>query len=169
MYCTSSSLWTLFCQYEVLHAQETSPSRSFYLLCMEKTSQLTAFYAWDSSPHLTVTSAQLMRPGIGPNTSAGWWLCITSRPTFFKGVNQLIHCSCMKRTRSILSSNGATESTDLQQSLQIEDMPLTYRVACVCIYTCIHYLFLCAYYIHCIWYALVVRRVVIIVSGLVYI
>jgi len=28
-----------------------------------------AFYAWDSSPHLLVTPVQLMRPGIGQNTS----------------------------------------------------------------------------------------------------
>ena len=30
---------------------------------------LTAFCAWDSSPHLPVTPAQLMRPGIGRNMS----------------------------------------------------------------------------------------------------
>ena len=150
MYCTSSSLWTLFCQYEVLHAQETSPLRSFYLLCMEKTSQLTAFYAWDSSPHLTVTSAQLMRPGIGPNTSAGGWLCITSRPNFFKGVNQLIHCSCMKRTRNRLSSNGATESTDLQQSLQIEDRPLVMLLVSVYIYMYSLSVFVCILHILCL-------------------
>ena len=73
----------------------------------------------------------------------------------------------MKRTRSILSSNGATESTDLQQSLQIEDMPLT--VLLVSIYTCIHYLFVCILQILYVAVALVVRRIVIIVSSLVYI
>ena len=146
MYCTSSSLWTLFCQYEVLHAQETSPSRSFYLLCMEKTSQLTAFMHEIAVP----TSAQLMRPGIGPNTSAGGWLCITSRPNFFKGVNQLIHCSCMKRTRNRLSSNSATESTDLQQSLQIEDRPLIMLLVSVYIYMYSLSVFVCILHILCL-------------------
>ena len=37
---------------------------------LNKASHLTAFYAWYySSPHLPVTPAQLMRPGIGRNAS----------------------------------------------------------------------------------------------------
>ena len=36
---------------------------------LNKASHLTAFCAWDSSLHLPVTPAQLMRPGIGWNTS----------------------------------------------------------------------------------------------------
>ena len=32
---------------------------------LDKASHLTAFCAWDSSPHLPVTPSQLMRPGIG--------------------------------------------------------------------------------------------------------
>ena len=36
---------------------------------LDKASHLTAFCAWDGSPHLPVTPAQLMRPGIGWNAS----------------------------------------------------------------------------------------------------
>ena len=45
-------------------------SRSCYLQhSMNKASHLTAFYAWNSDPHLLVTPVQLMRPGIGRNVS----------------------------------------------------------------------------------------------------
>lgn len=77
----------------------------------------------------------------------------------------------MKRTSSILSSNGATESTDLQQSLQIEDMPLTVLLVSVYIHVfiicfCVHITYIVFGYV---MVALVVRRIVIIVSSLVYI
>lgn len=68
----------------------------------------------------------------------------------------------MKRTRNRLSSNGATESTDLQQSLQIEDRPLVMLLVSVYIYMYSLSVFVCIY---CVWYvtvALVVRRIVII-------
>ena len=38
--------------------------------CMDKASHLTAFCTWDSTPHLPVTPAQLMRPGIGRNVTS---------------------------------------------------------------------------------------------------
>ena len=34
---------------------------------LDKASHLTTLRAWDSSPHLSVTPVQLMRPGIGQN------------------------------------------------------------------------------------------------------
>ena len=36
---------------------------------LDKTSHQTTFCAWDTSPHLPTTPVQLMRPGIGRNTS----------------------------------------------------------------------------------------------------
>ena len=48
--------------------EETVLLRSLYWI-WNKASQLTAFYAWDSSPHLLVTPAQLMRLGIEWNES----------------------------------------------------------------------------------------------------
>ena len=38
-------------------------------MLLNKAIYLTAFCAWDSSPHLPVTLVQLMRPGIGRNMS----------------------------------------------------------------------------------------------------
>ena len=52
---------------EKLH-EETVLSKSLCRL-LNKASHLTAFYALYSSLHLPVTPAQLMRPGIGRNTS----------------------------------------------------------------------------------------------------
>ena len=44
-------------------------SLSYTCDLLNKASDLTAFYARYSSPHLPVTPAQLMRPGIGRNAS----------------------------------------------------------------------------------------------------
>ena len=80
--------------------KETVLSRSLYQLLNK------AFYAWDSSPHLLVTPAQLMRPGISWNISCA--VGDFARPIFLGRCGLLIvheqlkcvrepgiHCLCM--------------------------------------------------------------------------
>ena len=51
------------------HTCDATFEELLYTCCMDKASHRTAFCAWDSSPHLTVTPAQLMRHGIDRNAS----------------------------------------------------------------------------------------------------
>ena len=52
---------------------------------IDNTSHLTVFLVWDSSPHLPVTLAQLMGPGIGQNVHAThpMWDLYTNQLLFF--------------------------------------------------------------------------------------
>ena len=64
----SLHLSTISYRYEEKLHEKTVLLKSLCRL-LNKASHLTAFYALYSSLHLPVTPAQLMRPGIGRNTS----------------------------------------------------------------------------------------------------
>ena len=59
------------------HVQVTSTS------CMDKVSRSTAFCAWDSSPHLPVTPAQLMRRLVLAEMCPAQWRTLHNILTFF--------------------------------------------------------------------------------------
>ena len=60
---------------QVVHAEFGKRNSACEKHCTQenkKEEEEVAFYAWDSSPHLPVTPAQLMKSGIGRNTSANF-------------------------------------------------------------------------------------------------
>ena len=127
MYCVSSFLGTY------MHQRQDSIFED--LPCIDKASHLTA---WDSSPHLPVTPAQLMRPGIGHNILLSGWLCITSRSAFFSKERESVHWLFM---------HEVYQSVVIRVQLEVQTFKSPdWRYATY--HDCIHVFVICYFYVH---------------------